>query len=171
MRTRWTTVFLSATALATAVTLNAQTPNPQRPNPQTPTMQPQPERDRPMTDDRQRPSTTAGQVVTVTGCLKEEKDVPGRNGSAMVRGHMDNDYVLTNVKMAEGSATSGIGLATMYEIKGIDAQLKPHLNHQIEVTGTLESAKDRTSTSTTADITDLNGTSVKMLSQTCSANQ
>jgi hypothetical protein len=124
-----------------------------------------------LTLNAQTPSTTAAQVVTVTGCLKEEKDVPGRNGSAMMRGHLPNDYVLTNVKMSEGSATSGIGLAPTYEIKGLDPQLKPHLNHQVEVTGTLESGKDRTSTSATADIPDLNGTSVKMVAPTCPANQ
>lgn len=164
MRTRLMTLTVSAMSLAGMMTLNAQAPRPAQP-----AQPPQTERQRPMTDDRQMPAATAGQVVTVTGCLKEEKDVPGRKESAAVRGHMDNDYVLTNVKMAAGSATSGIGLATMYEIKGIDSQLKDHLNHQIEVTGTLDPAK--TSTSATADIRDLNATSVKMLSQTCTAAQ
>src|SRR5262245_56485570 len=143
MRTRLLTAAISAMSLAGVMTLNAQVPRPAQPQ------QPQTERQRPMTDDRQRPTTTAGQVVTVTGCLKEEKDVTGRKESAAVRGHLDNDYVLTNVKMAEGSSTSGIGLATMYEIKGLDSQLKDHLNHQIEVTGTLEAAK--TPSSPTSD--------------------
>lgn len=169
MRTGLTIATITAMTMAGMMTLNAQTPRPS--SPQSPTTQPQTERQRPMTDDRQRPSTTAGQVVTVTGCLKEEKDVPGRKESMAVRGHMDNDYVLTNVKMADASKTAGIGLAPMYEIKGLNSELKPHLNHQIEVTGTIESATDRASTGTTADLTDLNGTSVKMLAATCPANQ
>ena len=161
MRTRIMIAAISAMSLTGVMALNAQAPQPMRPAapPTTPAL---------MTDDRQAPKATAGQVVTITGCLKEEKDVPGRNQSAAVRGHMDNDYVLTNVKMAEASATSGIGLATMYEIKGLDSQLKSHLNHQIEVTGTLES-QDKTSTSPKADIADLHGTNVKMLAASCAA--
>ena len=169
MRTSVISAVAAAMTMAAALTLNAQTPAQTRP--QTP---PQTDRQRPMTDDRQRPSTTAGQVVTITGCLKEEKDVPGRKDAATVRGHMDNDFVLTNVKMSGTSATSGLGLGTMYEIKGLDSQLKGHLNHQIEVTGTLESAANNTNTATAttsdkSDMPDLHGTSVKMISQTCTA--
>lgn len=168
MRTRLLTASITALTLAGTLSLNAQTPStPQQMRPQT-----QPPATRPMTDDRQPPTTTkADRTVTVTGCLKEEKDVPGRRESTAVRTHMDNDYVLTNVKMAQGSTTSGLGLATMYEIKGLDSQLKAHLNHQIEVTGTLESGARTPAAGSTSDLADLNGTSVKMLAATCSTPQ
>ena len=58
--------------------------------------------------------------MTITGCLKEEKDVPGRSANTAARTGTDQDFILTNVKMGQGSATSAMGLAPMYEVKGID---------------------------------------------------
>ena len=135
MRTRLMTASMTALALAGTLGLQAQTPQTQPPS------QPQPSTSRPTSTD-QRPSTTSGsnQVVTVSGCLKAEKDVPGRTPSVADRAGMGEDFVLTNVKMGPGSSTAGIGLASMYEIKGIsDSELTKHVNHQVEVMGTLES--------------------------------
>lgn len=129
MRTRSTTIMIAAT-LATGLTLNAQTPSPQTPTtPQTPQTRPQTE----------RPTTSAAgseQTVTLAGCLKEEKDVPGRTPNVAERAGMGEDYILTNVKMGQGSSTSAMGLQPMYQVKGIDdTELKKHLNHQVEVVG------------------------------------
>jgi hypothetical protein len=93
---------------------------------------------------------------------------------------MGEDYVLTNVKMAQGSATSGIGLAAMYEIDGIsDAELQKHVNHQVEITGTLSrgdaqgtrggAAAAGSAAAANADLPSLSGTSLKMVSATCPA--
>ena len=125
MRTRLMT--MAALAMTGALTINAQTP-------QRPPVPQQPERQ----EDTQRSATANAQVVTVTGCLKAEKDVPGRRPNAAERVGITDDYVLTNVKMSQGSATSGIGLASMYEIEGIaEAELQKHLNHQVEIVGSL----------------------------------
>lgn len=145
---------------------------------------------KPTGDTTQRTTaTTANQTVTVTGCLKAEKDVPGRRPNAAERAGITEDYILTSVKMAPGSATSGIGLATMYEIEGIaEAELQKHLNHQVEVTGTLSTGnamgnrgtaptanpgaekREGTPQSTTnADLPELQATSMKMLAATCPA--
>lgn len=171
MRTRSMTVFLSATALAAAVSLSAQTPTPQTtPNPQTPRTQPQAER-----QDTQR--TTSPQSVTVTGCLKEEKDVPGRSPNVAERAGVSEDYILTNVKMGQGSSTSAIGLASMYQIKGIsDTELKKHINHQVEVMGRVNApASTATPSSATSDndkdLQELQASSIKMLAATCTAAQ
>ena len=139
MPTRSMTVSVTALALAGTLGLHAQTP--QTPSPTT---------SRPTSTD-QRTGTTSGsaQSVTVSGCLKAEKDVPGRTSSAD-RAGMSDDYLLTNVKMGSGSSTSAMGLAPMYEIKGIsDAELKKHINHQIEVVGTVENNDSTGSTSAT----------------------
>jgi hypothetical protein len=126
MRTRFTTATIGALTLAGAISLSAQTPQTSPSQPQT---------------DRQRPSTgsTAGeQSVTVTGCVKQEKDVPGRTPNVAERAGIGDDYILTNVKMSSGSSTSGMGLAQMYELKGVsEAELKKHVGHQVEVMGRL----------------------------------
>ena len=169
MRTRSMTVFLSATALAAAVSLSAQTQTPQTtPNPQTPRTQPQAER-----QDTQR---NMPQSVTVTGCLKEEKDVPGRSPNVAERAGVSEDYILTNVKMGQGSSTSAIGLASMYQIKGIsDTELKKHINHQVEVMGRVTAPASTTTPSSTADkdkdLQELQASSIKMLAATCTAGQ
>lgn len=138
------TSFMTIAALvgASALTINAQTP---QSKPQ-PTQQP-PQQQQPRPTD---PTRTTGdmtqragqantpQMVTVTGCLKSEKDVPGRQPNAAERSGMGENYVLSGVKMATSSTTSGIGLAPMYQIEGIAAaELQKHLNHQVEITGTL----------------------------------
>jgi hypothetical protein len=201
------TVFLSATAMAAAMTLNAQTPTPQ--TPQTPTTQPQTDRQRTGTDTQR--TGMQQQAVTVTGCLKEEKDVPGRQPNMAERAGMGEDYILTNVKMGQGSKTSAIGLSAMYQVKGIDdSELKKHLNHQVEVmgqvsgsangsnmgasrgatgtTGTTGSTMGTTGTTGTTgqragttgasgamgnnhDLPELQATSIRMIAQTCPANQ
>jgi hypothetical protein len=127
-------MMMAALVGASALTINAQTPTAQsRPEPQ------QQQQPRTTGDTTQRAGQNANtQSVTVTGCLKAEKDVPGRRPNAAERAGVTDDYILTNVKMAQGSATSGIGLAAMYEIEGVaEAELQKHLNHQVEITGSL----------------------------------
>ena len=186
MRTR---VFaIAALVSAGAFTLNAQEP-PQRPPQQRPPQQQQ--QQPPRTGDTTQRTTAADahQTITVSGCLKAEKDVPGRRPNAAERAGVTEDYILTNVKMASTSATSGIGLATMYEIEGIaEAELQKHLNHQVEITGTLSTGnamgnrgtapttnpgaqrREGTPQSTTnADLPQLQASSLKMVSATCPA--
>lgn len=171
MRTRMTLATITAMTMAGVLTLNAQTPqrpNPQTPNPQTPTTQPQTDRQRPMTDTQRSGND---QAVTVTGCLKAEKDVPGRQPNAAERAGIGDDYILTNVKMGQSSPTSAMGLASMYQVKGIsESELKKHMNHQIEVTGRVE-ASTTTRTTGNSDLPDLNATSIKMVAATCPAGQ
>jgi hypothetical protein len=168
-------MMMAALVGASALTINAQTPQsrPQQP-------QQRPEVARP-TDDAQRTSQAATpQVITVTGCLKAEKDVPGRRPNVAERAGVTEDYILTSVKMAQSSATSGIGLAEMYEIEGIaEADLQKHLNHQVEITGSLStgnamgnrgaSAAPGSQASANADLPQLTATSVKMVAATCPA--
>ena len=170
MRTRLLT--MAALAMTGVLTINAQTPQ-RPPDPQQPPQKQQ---------DTQRSATANAQVVTVTGCLKAEKDVPGRRPNAAERAGITDDYVLTNVKMAQGSPASGIGLAAMYEIEGIaEAELQKHLNHQVEIVGSLTpgntqgnrgaAAATGSAASANADLPQLQGTTLKMLSATCTAAQ
>jgi len=136
MRTRLTIASLTAMTIAGVISLNAQTPQtrPQQTQPQT--TQTQTDRQRPSTD--QTRADTSTQSVTVQGCLRAEKDVPGRRPSVTERAGINEDYILTNVKMSPGSKTSGLGLGSMYQIKGVsESELKNHAGHQVEVMGTL----------------------------------
>jgi hypothetical protein len=64
---------------------------------------------------------------------------------------------------------SGIGISTKYEIEGIEkADLKKHVNHQVEVTGQIVQAPASASAN---DAPDFKATSLKMLSATCGAAQ
>lgn len=121
-------IAIAALVSAGALTINAQTPTTQQPQQQTGQRG----------GDQQRAGSGGDQTVTITGCLREEKDVPGRTPNVAERAGMGADYILTNVKMGQGSSTSGIGLAQMYEVDGLpDAELKKHINHQVEVVGKL----------------------------------
>jgi hypothetical protein len=172
MRTQFMTI--AALVGASALTISAQTPQtppPQQPPPTPPTT----------ADTTQRTAQAANtQVITVTGCLKAEKDVPGRRPNAAERAGVTEDYILSGVKMAASSTTSGIGLAEMYEIEGIaEAELQKHLNHQVEITGSLSkgnamgnrgaSAAPGSQASANTDLPQLTATSVKMLAATCPA--
>lgn len=187
MRTRF--FAIAALVSATALAVNAQTPQQQqpeqRPQQQRPTPQPQPKTG----DTTQRETQANAQTVTVTGCLKAEKDVPGRRPNVAERAGVTEDYILTNVKMAQGSQTSGIGLASMLEVEGIaEGELQKHLNHQVEVTGTLtrgnmqgnrgtapatnpgaERREGTPQSTTNADLVEIQATGIKMLAATCPA--
>jgi len=160
----------SAIALATGlftvglVNLGAQTPQPTTPPLPPPTaQQPAPTPKPSMTQP-----TTGAAMMTIVGCLKEEKDVVGLKPNVAERAGITEDYILTSVKAAPGSAVSGLALGAMYEIEGIaDGELKKHLNHQVEIQGRMDTTdggdRDR------KDVPDFNATSLKMLAATCPA--
>lgn len=159
MNVRFLTVAFAAAASMTAF---AQAPQ-SAPTPQSP--------DRPSPPAMQVPNraTPANATITISGCLKEEKDVPALKPSATEKAGMGEDYVLTDVKMSPSSAVSGIGISTKYEIEGIEkADLKKHVNHQIEVTGQIVQPPASASAD---DAPDFKATSMKMLSATCGAAQ
>jgi len=166
MRTRVLT--MAALVMSGALTLSAQTP--QRP----------PD---PQGDTTQRADAAKAQVVTVTGCLKAEKDVPGRRPNASDRAAGATEgFILTNVKMAPGATTSAIGLASTYGLEGIaDAELQKHLNHQVQIVGTLATgdahgnrgaaAAPGSAAAANADLPQLHGTTLTRLAATCPAAQ
>ena len=64
---------------------------------------------------------------------------------------------------------SGIGVSSKYEIEGIaEAELKKHLNHQVELTGQIVQPEAGAASN---DAPDFRATSMKMLSATCNAAQ
>jgi hypothetical protein len=173
MRTRLLTV--AALVSASALTINAQQT---RPNQQQP----------PRTGDTTQRTTAAAadQPITVTGCLTAEQNAAA-NPNAGARAGATDKFILTSVKMASGSTTSGIGLAPRYQVDGLAAaELQKHLNHQVEITGTLttgnamgnrgrapetnpgaEKRQGTPQSTANADLPQLQATSLKMVSATC----
>jgi hypothetical protein len=127
-------IAIAALVGAGALSLNAQSGQP----PQTQQQQQRPA-DARGGDTTQRAGQNAGdQAITVTGCLKAEKDVAGRRPNMAERAGIGDDFILTNVKMSQASTTSGMGLAAMYEIEGLgESELQKHVNHQVEIVGRL----------------------------------
>jgi hypothetical protein len=160
MNTRFLTVAMAAAA---SMTLYAQAPQ------TTPPPQQPPDRPSPTATQVPNRATAANATMTITGCLKQEKDVPALKPSGVEKAGITDDYVLTNVKMSPGSSVSGIGIATNYEIEGIaEAELKKHLNHQVELTGQPVQAA---AGAPADDAPDFKATSLKMVAATCNAAQ
>jgi len=153
---------IAIAALATAsVTLGAQAL-------QTPSTPQPPDNPQPTAMQTPNRATPANPSITITGCLKEEKDVPALKPNVAERAGITEDYILTDVKMSPSSAVSGIGVSTKYEIEGIaEAELKKHLNHQVELTGqVVQPAADASDPAP-----DFRATSLKMISATCGVAQ
>jgi|KBSMisStaDraftv2_1062788.scaffolds.fasta_scaffold1402568_1 hypothetical protein len=121
-------LMAAAFACATAVSTAAQTPSPSA-------------------------SKTDDKTVTVTGCLQDASATPA--GSPAAAG-----FILANATIGSGatpSSSSTVGTTgtagtaasargTSYVLQGHDADLKSHVGHKIEVTGTVE-PKSRTGAS------------------------
>jgi hypothetical protein len=115
-RTLWTA---AAFACATAIGVAAQTPS------ATPSSK---------TDDK---------TVTVTGCLEDASAAPSATAPK-------SGFVLANATMGSGSTagstvgttgttgTTASSRGTSYVLEGRDTELKSHVGHRIEVTGTIE---------------------------------
>jgi hypothetical protein len=116
--TRWSVSL--AVSCMTASVLAAQQPIPATPQP---------------TPD-QSPS------VTATGCLKQEKDVPGGRPNVAERAGVGEDFILVNAKVTRGSAgaasASPTGKGLTFKVEGLDDEkLRALLNQQVEVQGRL----------------------------------
>jgi hypothetical protein len=83
----------------------------------------------------QRP---ADQKVTISGCIQNAPAATGTAASATAP-----KFVLNNAKAASGAGavgTSGTTAASKYRLEGDDKTISPHLNHQVEITGTVQNS-------------------------------
>lgn len=152
-----------AISCATAGVLLAQPPPPA--TPQTPTTPQRAE------DDRDR-------IVTATGCLKQEKDVPGARPNVAERAGVGEDFILTQAKLTKGGAgAAGAGRkGAMYKISGLDDEkLRSLSNQQVEVQGRLleQTMTGRTKPTTPGpdtapdEVQEIRATAIKMIAATC----
>jgi hypothetical protein len=95
---------------------------------------------------------SAQSATTLTGCVYQEKDVPGRAPNPAERVGILEDYILAELSPAEAakpSGTTGSAMPTTYSMykleKAADTQLKAMVGKRVSVTGTIKAeAKDST---------------------------
>jgi len=153
-------VVCSAVAIS-GVSLGAQQPPPQPqplpqtpPTEQTPPAQPAPRTQEPATRQSAPMSDMARSATTVTGCLKtwDSRTMAPATGSGSGAGSAASgvatkpatpgasaQYVLSNIERSGAAARSG---ASSFLLKTSDSSVSfsQHLNHKVEVTGTLSDA-------------------------------
>jgi hypothetical protein len=127
--------------------------------------------------DTQTPSTAtrrqADEKVTISGCIQ---NAPAPEAGATASAAGGSKYMLGNAKMASAASrstsvgTSGTTAATRYRLQGDDKTISPHLNHQVEITGTIQNASASAigaAAGSAAAGPTLKVDSVKMISATC----
>jgi len=170
-------------------------PATQIPQPAADSQQPATEPQAPTEQRRQpAPATARGaqDKVTISGCIQ---NAPTSSAGATASASAAPSFVLAKGKMVTGAAgsnatgasgsavgTTGTGAAgTQYRLEGDAKTISPHVNHQVEITGTVQnsSASATGSANAAPGSTAAGGTvsagagpmlkveSVKMLSTTC----
>ena len=137
--------------------------------------QPVPDTQTPAAPTEQRSAASqsaAKDTVTISGCIQ---NAPAQGADASATG---SKYVLANAKAGTGAKSSAVGTtgnaaaATRYRLDGEDKAISPHVNHQVEITGTVQS-NSASATGATASAAGgaagpmLKVDSVKMISATC----
>ena len=102
--------------------------------------------------------------TTLTGCVYQEKDVPGRAPNIAERAGILEDYILAELSPAEAAkptGTAGSAAPTTYSMykleKVADSQLKAMVGKRVEVTGKID-AKANDSTGQPAASVETNKT-------------
>jgi hypothetical protein len=145
-----------ACAVSVAVSVAAQEPATQSPQSGV-TQQPATGSQQPATDaapvgtagqrsTEQRSSTAAQrpaqEKVTISGCI-ENAPAPAGGAAASASGPK---YLLSNAKMSSAASSAAVGTAgtasaaTQYRLDGEDKTISPHVSHQVEITGTVQTS-------------------------------
>jgi hypothetical protein len=129
----------------------------------------------------QAPSSqsSASKTVTLSGCIQ---NAPGASASGSAAGASASasaapKFVLATKSAASGAAGGGAavgtsGSAMRYQLDGDDKSISPHLNHEVEITGTVQPSAGGGAAGAgggaSASGPTLKVESVKMVAATCS---
>jgi hypothetical protein len=110
----------------------------------------------------QKPAASQPSTITISGCLEAAPPAPA--GAAPAAAATAAKFALANARGVSGGpvGTSGATTAARYRVEGEDKAVSPHLNHQVELTGTVSPATG----GATAPLMKV--ASVKMVSAKCS---
>jgi hypothetical protein len=106
-------------------------------------------------------------TVTLSGCIQNAPAAAGAAASAATA----PKFVLSTKGgsgAAAGAAVGTSGTATRYQLDGEEKAISPHLNHQVEITGTVQPAGASAASGAAAAGPMLKVDAVKMVSATCS---
>jgi hypothetical protein len=124
-------------------------------------------------------SRAAQDKVTISGCIQNAPAAAA--GGAAPASASESKFVLAKGKMANAAgANAGAAIGTtgttaagtQYRLEGDEKALSPHLNHQVEITGTVQSSSASATGAAnaapgSAATQTLKVDSVKMVSATC----
>jgi hypothetical protein len=105
-------------------------------------------------------------TVTLSGCIQNAPAPAGAAASAATA----PKFVLST-KGGGGAAGAPVGTsgtAMRYQLDGEDKAISPHVNHQVEITGTVQPAGASAASGAAAAGPTLKVDAVKMVSATCS---
>ena len=106
-------------------------------------------------------------TVTLSGCIQNAPAAAGASASAATA----PKFVLSTKggsAAGAGAAVGTSGTATRYQLDGEEKAISPHLNHQVEITGTVQPAGASAASGAAAAGPMLKVDSVKMVAATCS---
>jgi hypothetical protein len=88
-------------------------------------------------------SAQPSQTRTITGCVYEEKNVPGRSPNLAERAGVGEDYILAELSAAEAAKPAGGASVpttySMYKLEKVaDTQLKALVGKRVEATGRID---------------------------------
>ena len=169
MRHVLTAAFIASFAVG-VVAQGQQPATPGQP-PATPGERPATQGDRPTTPGQppatraEQPTTAQAGKVMIAGCIQAAPPAaPGAGGAPAAPAASRFD--LANAKVVSSGpvgTTGGAATAMRYRLEGDEKTISPHVNHQVEITGTVSPA----SATTGAAAPMLKVDTVKMVAATC----
>ena len=115
------------------------------------------------------PSAQSSQskTVTLSGCIQ---NAPAPAGAAASAANAPKFVLSTKGGGATGAGApvGTSGTATRYQLDGEEKAISPHLNHQVEITGTVQPAGAAAAAGASGAGPTLKVDSVKMVAATCS---
>src|SRR5687768_10636339 len=168
-------IFVSAIFVASSIAIGIAQGEPGAPQGQQPGA-PQPGAQQPATPREQpapKPTTQTAQTnkMTISGCIENAPAAAAGGAAAGGAASAQAKFVLANAKAA-GAAGAAVGTAgttaTRYQLEGDEKTISPHLNHQVEITGTVQPAAGGAAAGGAAAAPMLKVESVKMVAAKCS---
>ena len=167
--------LLVASSFAVATAAQDQAPGGGAPRPQ-PGAQGEQPRPAPPSTQGERPTAPAGaqaaSKVTISGCIQNAPTASATPGGAAPSPSAPAaKWVLANAKAAAGASavgTAGSATATRYQLEGEEKTISPHVNHQVEITGTVQPAGAGAAAGAAAAGPMLKVESLKMIAAKCS---
>ena len=117
------------------------------------------------------PTTTQAAKVMIAGCIQAAPPAaPGAGGAPAAPAASKFDLANAKVVSSGPVGTTGTAPTAMrYRLEGDEKTISPHLNQQVEITGTVSPATAAGAAGATAATPMLKVESVKMVAATCPA--